>query len=181
MIFIAGAMVFFAVNYGERQPINPEDGYVVEGDLLQTLTPTPGTVLSFKGDNTNPIAYAIMSAEHNDNKDISAGVFTVLGSDYSKAYAGKELTITIRARAGQSKPADTFLVAFLASTGGRIKWQPFTPTKDFSDFVLTTKLGTFNAEKPEIYFGVWPDAKGKGRSIEVEKYEVRVTEPAIDG
>ncbi len=180
MTLIAGAMVFFALNYGERQPIDPEDGYVIEGDLLQTLTPTPGTVLSFKGDSTNPIAYAVMSADYNDNKDISAGVFTVLGEEYFKAYAGENLTITVRARAAKRKPSDTFLISFLAPTAGRIKWQPFVPTEEFTDFVLTTKLGPFKPEKPEIYFGIWPDAKGDGRGIEVEKYEVRVSNPVKD-
>jgi len=80
----------------------------------------------------------------------------------------------VRARAAQSNPADRFSIGFFTFTDGKVPWRHFTPSRSFSDYELTTTLGAYNAEQPEIYFGIWPDTDGNRGVIEVEKYEIVV-------
>jgi len=173
---VAGAMVWFAYNYGEREEIDPSQGFVIDGTLLQMLTASPGTSLTLKGDGINPISSAVMGADFKSNVQPSPGVFAVLGPEYSKAYAGKDLVLTVRARAAAEKPSEKFMIGFFPYTTGRVRWQTFKPTPDYNDFTIETTLGPYNAEQPEIYFGVWPDKDGERRSIEVQRYEVRISE-----
>lgn len=175
-IVVAGAMVWFALQYGDREEIDPSQGFVIEGTLLQMLTASPGTSLSLEGDGINPISSAVMGADFKSNVQPSAGVFAVLGPEYSKAYAGKDLVLTVRAKAADDKPSEKFMIGFFPYTTGRVKWQTFEPSADYENFTISTTLGPYNAEQPEIYFGVWPDKDGQSRSIEVQRYEVRLSD-----
>ncbi len=170
-------MIFAALTFGEKAPTaDPMDGYKVSGTSLQGLVASPGTTMSFAGDKTNPIAYAVLGADFKANEQKSPGVFTLMAPQYSKAYAGKKLRLTVRARAGKTKPSRQFFMAFFAFTEGRKGWQKFEPTAEFQDFEVITKLGAYNAEQPEIYFAVWPDSSGDGRTLEVESFEVEIIE-----
>ena len=175
---IGAAMIAFALRAGgPAEVVDPLKGYEVSGTMLQILTVAPGTTMELKGDGVNPISYAVMSAHAGPEEAPSAGIFAMMGEEYSRAYAGKTLNLTIRARAGQKNPAPQFLIGFFKRGKGRLTWQKFTPTAEYSEYNLTTILGPFDAEQPELYFGIWPDAKGKGQTIEVESYKVSVAEP----
>jgi len=171
MTIIAGAMIYIAMSWGEgAQPINPEEGFVLQGAELQYLTKSPGTNADIVG-----VDHMVMSADFRADQQPSQGVFATLGADYAKAYGGRKLELTIRARAAQSQPAGEFQIAFLTlpPVKGSFTWRNFAPTSEFQDFKVTTTLGSFDVDNPVLYLGVWPDAKGKGRAIEVERYEVR--------
>ncbi|NNE57299.1 MAG: hypothetical protein HKN36_04245 [Hellea sp.] len=168
---IAGSMIFFAWSRGEAPaPISAAQGFELKGPDLQRLTAAPGTTLSFAGD----YSYAILSADFTSDVQKSAGVFVLLDSRYSEVLAGKDLKITIRARAGSDKPSERFMITFLPHTTGKIRWQTFEPTQEFQDYSVTTTLGPYLKDLPEIYFGVWPDKDGRGGTLEVAKYEIKV-------
>jgi len=172
-VLIAGSMVFFAWSRGEApEPITAADGFVIKGPDLQRLTAAPGTTLSFSKD----YSHAVMGADFTSDVQKSAGVFVLLDARYSEVLAGKDLEITVRARAGTSKPSQQFMVTFLPHTSGKVRWKTFEPTAEFQDYKLTTTLGPFLKDQPEIYFGIWPDKDGRSRTLEVEKYEIRVAE-----
>jgi len=171
IILAAGVMVYIALNWGDGpHEGNPDDGWVIEGAELDGLVPSPGTFLTMKGTDS-----AILTADFRVDQTRSQGVFTTLAGNYAKSYGGKKLQLTIRAKAADENPAQTFQIAFLPvpSVKGRFGWRDFTPTDKFQDFVITTKLAAFDVDDPVIYFGVWPDKDGKGGGIEVERYAVR--------
>ena len=175
MTLIAGAMVFFAVNYGEPPPpINPEEGFVLKGPDLQYLTPPAGTRMRLEGTE-----YIVLSADFKSDEQPSQGVFATLSSDYVNAYVGREIELIIRARASASDPTDAFKIGLFTvpSTKGRIGWKTYNPGPEFKDYKLITTLSNFAVDDPVMYFGIWPDADGEGRNLDVQRYEVRLVEP----
>ncbi len=174
---VFGAMIFVALRAGgPQEKVNPLNGYEVSGTMLQTLTVAPGNTMVLKGDSINPITYAVMSAHLKPEDAPSAGIFVMLGGDYSKAYEGKTLDLKIRARAGQKKPSESFLIGFFRPGKGRVNWQRFTPTPEFSDYEIRTELGPYTPGDQEIYFGIWPDPKGEQGTLEVEQYSLKIVE-----
>lgn len=167
---IAGAMVYVAFYWGGGpQPVNPEEGYLVKGTELQYLTPSPGT-------NTKLVEldFATMSADFRPEQSPSQGVFTTLDSSYAKAYEGRQIELTVRARAGQTNPSDKIQIAFLTvpPVKGRFGWREFSIGPDFEDIKIPVQLDAFDVSDPVIYFGIWPDPEGKGRTVDVELMQV---------
>ena len=177
MAAILGAMVLVALRAGgATEVIDPLKGYEISGTGLQTLTIAPGNTADLKGDNINPIKYAVMSSHLTPEEAPSAGIFVMLGEDYSKAYEGKTLDLKIRARAGQKNPSKKFKIGFFRQGKGNVGFKDFIPTPEFSDYGFQVELGPFNPDKPEIYFGIWPDPKGEQGTIEVEQYSLKIVE-----
>ncbi len=174
IMILAGVLIYLALNWGEGPSYgNPENGWVVEGADLNGLTKSPGTTLTMKG-----VDKAILKGNFTAKEMPSQGVFTTLSGDYSRAYGGRELELTIRARAADENPSETFQIGFFTvpPVKGRFFWRDFTPTPEYQDFTIKTRLEEFPPGKPVIYFGVWPDKDGKGGQIEVERFEVRPVE-----
>lgn len=168
---LAGGMIYWALNWGDGpQDGDPKDGWVVSGAELNGLTRSPGTELTMKG-----VDKAILKANFAADEQPSQGVFTTLAGNYAREYGGRTLELTIRARAADTNPAETFQIALLTvpPVKGRFRWKDFTATNDYQDFTIKTRLDPFSVKDPVIYFGVWPDAEGKGGQIEVERFEVR--------
>ena len=175
MALIAGAMIYVALYWGGGpQPINPEEGYVVQGTELQFLTKSPGTNSELNGLN-----YAVMSASFRPDQQPSQGVYTTLDATYAKAYEGRKIELVLRARAGQENPTDKIQIAFLTvpPVKGRFGWRDHTVEAEFSDIRIPVNLGEFDVSDPVIYFGIWPDPEGKGRTVEVEKILVKPVKP----
>lgn len=171
IILVVCAMVYFALNWGDGpREGRPDEGWVVQGADLDGLVASPGTFVTMKG-----VDSAILRADFTADQQPSQGVFTTLAGSFAKSYSGKKLKLTIRAKAADDNPATKFQMAFLIvpAIKGRFGWRDFALTDEFQDFTVTTKLGTFDVNDPVIYFGVWPDAEGKGGQIEVTKFEVK--------
>lgn len=171
IMIVVGAMIYLAMNWGEGPSYgNPNDGWVVKGADLNGLTRSPGTELVMKG-----VDKAVLKANFTAKEMPSQGVFTTLSGEYSRAFSGRKLELTIRARAADQNPSDTFQIALLTvpPVKGRFGWKDFQPTSEYQDFSITTRLDEFPEGKPVIYLGVWPDKEGKGGQIEVERFEVK--------
>jgi len=174
MILAAGIMIYIALFWGDGpQKGDPEEGWVIQGAELNGLTKSPGTNLKMKGVDT-----ALMWADFTADQQPSQGVFTTLAGDYARSYGGRNLELTISARAADDNPAETFQVAFLTvpAVKGRFGWRDFKLTNEFQDFKIKTELTAFEVDDPVIYFGIWPDAEGKGGQIEVKRYSVKPVE-----
>ncbi|PHR91581.1 MAG: hypothetical protein COA69_10310 [Robiginitomaculum sp.] len=153
------------------------EGYVLAGEDMQRLTQAPGTLMTFETDSKGKVLYAVMSA--NLPKKLappSAGVFDVLNPPYEQAFAGRDLKITITARAGQQNPLEKFQTAYFSSdtTSG---WQVFTLTPDFEDYVFTftppAKTGVLGAE----YIGIWPGIEGRMKTVEIQNMKIEIIKP----
>jgi len=174
MALIGALMVYMALYWGEGpEPINPEEGYLVKGPELQYLVKSPGTSSELMG-----VDYVVMSASFKADEEPSQGVFTTLGAEFAKAYEGRKLELIIRARAGSERPAKSFQIAFLTvpPVNGSFTWREFTPSPEFIDHKIPITLGKFPSDEAVMYLGIWPDADGDRRTIEVERYEVRLIE-----
>jgi len=170
LLFVA-VTIYFALHWGgDPNYGDPDEGWVVEGTDLNGLTRSPGTELSMKG-----VDKAILRANFRADEQPSQGVFTTLSGDYSSAYGGRTLELTIRARAADENPAETFQLALLTvpPVKGRFGWRNHKATNEYKDFVIKTKLESFQSRDPVIYFGIWPDAEGKGGQIEIERISVK--------
>ncbi len=175
---LAGFIIYQAFYWGGGpEPINPEEGYVVKGTELQYLKPSPGTFTELEG-----LDHAVMSADARADQRPSQGVFTTLGPDYAQAYQGRTLDLTVRAKSGGQNPSDSLQIAFLTvpAIKGRFGWRKFPLTSEYQDITIRVKLADFTDEimdaadvdDPVVYFGIWPDPEGKGRTIHVKSYAV---------
>ncbi len=171
IILVAGIMIYIALFWGDGpKKGDPEDGWVIQGSDLNGLTKSPGTSLKMNG-----VDAAIMTADFTVDQTRSQGIFTTLAGDYALNYGGRELELIVRARAANENPAKKFQIAFLTvpAIKGRFGWRTFDLTNEYQDYKIKTKLAPFEVDDPVIYFGVWPDAEGKGGHMEVTRYSVK--------
>ena len=184
-MLIIGAMIVAAFMAGgaglavDQPAVNPEtDGYTLEGDALRVLVASPGTTVDYAQDQQLTGEYSIAAA-HMLRRDAppSAGVFAELGPIYEAAFATNNLSVTVRARAGKDRPAESFTVHYYSVGAGDSEAQMFTPTDEFQDYNFTFRPGAQRGDPGTDFIGIWPDVDGKSGTIEIERIRVEIVSP----
>ena len=174
---IAAALMAGGGKSGLQQPdVNPEvDGFTLEGDALRALVASPGTTVDYAQDQQLAGEYSIAAA-HMLRREAppSAGVFAELGPVYEAAFAENNLKITVRARAGQDRPAQSFTVNYYSVGSGDSTPQTFTPTDEFQDYSFNFRPNAPRGDPGTDFVGVWPDVAGKSGAIEIERIRVEI-------
>lgn len=150
------------------------DGLIVSGNDLKTLALAPGTVAEFSKD-ANGQTIAVLSTNIARNMvSPSAGVFVILGPRFKKAFAGRKLRLTLRARSSSIDPLNSFDMAYFALGGGRTGWKRFTLTDRFEDYILTFRPAVVTDGPNTDYFGVWPGQDGNNAKMDVQSFRIEV-------
>jgi len=181
-VLIIGAMIVAAFMAGgaglavDVPSVDPEtDGFTLEGDALRVLVASPGTTVDYAQDQQLTGEYSIAAA-HMLRRDAppSAGVFAELGPVYEAAFATKNLEITVRARAGRDRPAESFTVQYYSVGAGDSEAQTFMPTKEFQDFSFNFRPNAQRGDPGTDFVGLWPDVSGKSGALEIERIHVEI-------
>lgn len=162
---------------GLDQPdVNPEtDGYTLEGDALRALVASPGTTVDYAQDQQLTGEYSIAAA-HMLRREAppSAGVFAELGPVYEAAFAENNLKITVRARAGKDRAAESFTVNYYSAGAGDSAPQTFAPTDEFQDYSFNFRPNAPRGDPGTDFVGIWPDVSGKSGTLEIERIRVEI-------
>lgn len=152
-----------------------ETGYEVQGEALRNLINSPGTTVNFALDNDGKVSNAVMAA-HLGKAEAppSAGVFVTLGPAYETAFGGKELEITVRAKAGAENPSETFTAQYFTSGTGDSRPEPMNLTGQYQDYSFTFTPKPSAGEPSADYIGIWPSLDGQKRTMDVESIRVKV-------
>ncbi len=168
-------MIAYALSYGDHEPIDPSQGYLLEGRGLETLTTGPGTFYDLVGDPVNPYAYTTLSANQSlAAAPQSAGVFATLSREYKTEFAGKDIEIIVTARAGQTNPVSEFKISYFATGAGDTGWKDFIAGKEFQEFKLVYTPKKATSDFDVDYLGIWPDVKGESKTLDVKSLRVRI-------
>ena len=150
-------------------------GYVLSGNNLQHLTSGPGTLVGFANDEAGMVTHVIASTNLPKNMvAASAGLFGTLGPNYERAFGGKELKITVRARASGDNPLEQFQAAYFTGGAGSSGWKNFALTPEYSDYSFTFTPRKSEGKAGVDYIGIWPGIEGKGQTMDVKFFKVEV-------
>jgi len=172
-------MIYFAMSKADYTVLTKEmileNGFIVEGEDLSTLTASLGTLYSYTGKTSEMSAFVTMKSNiARKDTPASAGIFAPLGPDYEAAFAQKNLKMTVRARQGQKNPLEHFDMGYFTSDVGDSGWirQALTPNwQDYSiEFTPNVPVNKLEVD----YLGVWPGDNGRHETMDVQFIKVDV-------
>ncbi|MEP4193028.1 MAG: hypothetical protein ABJN51_18200, partial [Sneathiella sp.] len=147
---IVALMIAVALSFGDRVDLTDvdvwRDGYTMSGEDLVRLTAQPGTQAVFVAAAGGEPAYArLTSTAARDSLPPGPGVFAPLGPRYERAFATRNLRMTITARASRLNPLETFDIGYFSAGSGDSGWKRKTLTPDWSEYVLEFRPGALTA------------------------------------
>ena len=150
-------------------------GYLAEGEDLRGMVNSPGTSINFALNSEGKVSNAILSAHLTKAAaPPSAGVFVTLGPNYEKAFGGKKIQLTVRAKAGADNPSDSFAYQYFTAAVGDSPQQIFELTGEYEDDVITFNPRPPSGEPGSDYIGMWPDLTGNKRTMDLQSISVKV-------
>ena len=179
LALIAG-MIWFALSRAQLSDIISADvcksGYIVEGEDLVFLQAGPGTNYDyFAAQRDNPAYVSLYSHIARDKADPpSAGVFAPVGYQYAQVFHGKNIRMTIRAKAAHRNPLESFDAGYFSLTAGATQWQTFELTDSFQDYSFDFAPRKTEGPQDIDYFGIWPGVEGNQNMMDVEKFQVKI-------
>ncbi len=164
-------------NPGGRPRDIVNDGYLLSGARLQSLTAAPGTIVRFKPAQDGKPLLAVLSS-NNPRKlaGPSAGVFGTLGPNYEDVFGGRTLEITITARAGREDPLEEFSAGYFTAGAGDSGWRKFTLAEEFAEYSFTFTTRRPQGKPGNDYVGIWPGEEGKNRTMELKSIRVKLVD-----
>lgn len=169
---LIGGMIYFALSLQVDNTPDNADIFVLEGEGLSQLFPSPGTTIKLSDTLVQSEKFVLLSAHMDrDLAPPSAGVFATLGSAYEASFGGSNIKITVRARQAAASPAAAMELGYFTDGSGDSEWQKMPLTAEYENYSFN-----FSPLPPKgdgnDYVGIWPDAKGEGGAIEVKRVSV---------
>jgi len=149
------------------------NGFVIAGEDLSLLTASPGTIFTPVKNMAGAVDF--IEARATQPRDIappSAGVFGILGPEYEKAFADKEIKITVTARQAKTNPAQRMEIGYFTTGAGDSGWIKKELTTDFTDHVITFRPGLPQGDPGNDYIGVWPAREGLQHGVDIKSMTV---------
>ena len=180
LVLVIAGILYLAVLPGIRHGnLSPDDivneGYTLSCLDLHKLTAAPGTEVYFAdGQNQLPLLAVLLSNETREFAGESAGVFGTLGPNYEAGFGGRELEITITARAGRDKPLSKFEAQYFTIDAGDSGWHNFTLSENFEDYSFTFTPKPPEGKPGSDFVGIWPGDEGKSETMELKSIRIRV-------
>ncbi len=150
------------------------DSVVARGATLNNLQTGDGIGFEPGPDEDGPGYIRARASKPSDVPPLSAGLFLSLSPAQERALAGRPLRVSVVARARGANPAEQFKFGyFVADERKDSGWETFTPTPNFETYSFTfTPEGKTGEPNPD-YVGLWPDADGEGRTLDIAQIAVR--------
>lgn len=179
---IVAGMVALALSFGERIDLTDREiwdaGYVMSGEDLIRLTAQPGTQAVFVAAAGGEPAYArLTSTAARDSLPKGPGVFAPLGSQYERAFATRNLRMTVTARASRINPTDSFDIGYFSAGSGDSGWKRKTLTSDWAQYTMEFRPGALTDRQGLDHASIWPGETGELLNVDVKEIRVTVLDP----
>lgn len=181
-ILIVAALVGAAL-WPARHNSGPTDaeiisgGFVLEGANLQKMVAAKGTVMTYVAQGDGAPYVQLSSDIPRDIAPPSAGVFSLLGSQYEKLFGGQVLKMTISARARGPHALEQFESGYFTAGNGDSGWFRFQLTDEFKDYGFLFSPAKPSGAPSSDYFGIWPGVDGKNEQMQVRRMRIEIVPP----
>jgi len=179
---IAVAMVAYALSLGERIELTDceiwEAGYTMEGEDLIRLTAQPGTQAVYVAAAGGQPAYArLTSTAARDSLPPGPGVFAPLGPQYERAFATRNLRMSVTARTSRLNGLESFDIGYFSAGSGDSGWKRKTLDIDWSSYVMEFRPGALTGRQGLDHASIWPGETAELLNVDVQKITVEVLDP----
>jgi len=177
-VLVIGGIIAYALSFAEETvEFNTAQGFELSGEDLQYLLPPERLEFSVSTDSqTGELAAILTSNVNKKTAPPSAGISVRLGPDFEKAFEGKTIEVTIRARAGDISPTPAFQMGYFSIGANSSGWKDYTPSAEYQDYTLRFKKAVPKGETGGDFAGIWPDLDGVGRTLNISSIKVNVVE-----
>jgi len=170
------AIIGIALSFGGGENLTDEqiiaDGWQLSGPDLNALTISPGSNGAYVDEDGGYIQLSQFTPDGEG--PASVGVFATLGPAHERAFAGRPLQISFRARAGQISPLDQFDVAYYSMEGAPSGWTTFELSSNWEDYTLNYTPPIINAAANVDLIALFPGRTGENKTIDLASIEVEV-------
>jgi hypothetical protein len=180
--FVA-VIVGFALSFGENVELSEREiwtnGYVMAGEDLSRLTAQPGTQAIFVASSNGQPAYARLSstAARASLPSDKPGVFAPIGPQYEAAFAGRDLRLTITARASAINGLKVFDMGYFTDGSGDSAWLRKPLGANWSEYVMTFRPRELTDRRGLDYFSIWPGETAEVLNMDVKEMRIEVLNP----
>ena len=178
---LVGGMIWYALSFTKDvPPIDISKGYEVSGEDLQYFLVPQQLEFSLQTDEEIGQTVAVLTSSVNiQTAPPSAGINMRLGPEFETAFAGRDIEMTVRARAGDLLPTPQFKIGYFSIDGSTTGWQSFTPTAAYADYKISLKKAPLTGEPRGDHAGIWPDLEGQGRTLNIASITVKAVTPEL--
>ncbi|MGB6230769.1 MAG: hypothetical protein WBF53_11670 [Litorimonas sp.] len=171
------AMVGLALSFGGGESLDEarilEDGYTLSGMDLEALTISPGSEGVYVDEDGGYIQ--LLQFTPDGVGPSSIGVFATLPADYERAFAGRQLRVTMRARASRTQPLGAFDAAYYTlDGGGSSPWRTFELTSDWQDHSYIYTPPIVDAPENVDLVAVFPGKEGERERMDLAELRIEV-------
>lgn len=174
---VVAGIVTLALRPGGTNSSGEVNSWELAGEALDALQVSPGTTLEYQPDEGGYVRLSAFTPF--DQGPGSVGIFASLGPAQERSFAGQEIEITLRARAGAGDPLEAFDSAYFPIEGPASDWERFQLGSDWQSYTYRYTPAIVPAEPNVDLISIWPGKLGEQKVMELAS--VRVEKVAPDG
>jgi hypothetical protein len=148
-------------------------GWIVSGDGLSEFTSAAGTAAIFLPES-NPRRIQARANRTREQAPGSPGLYYTLAPPLMRAYAGKEIEVSVTLRAAPSDGAERTEINFFMLNASASGWNSFEVPNDFQTVNFRWRIPVEDSDRPGLV-AFWPDQSGQNKGIEVRDLSVKLT------
>jgi hypothetical protein len=173
---LIGGMIAFALSFGGGAALSDDDilalGWRMEGPALRNLNVSPGTEVRYIDEEGGFVRLSAFTPF--DVGPGSVGVFASLGADYERAFAGREIEISLRVRAADRNGLEAFDTAYFPIEAPASDWQVFRLSPDWQDLSFTFSPDIVAAPPNVDLLSIWPGKAGESLAMDLAQIRIEV-------
>ncbi|MGJ8558802.1 MAG: hypothetical protein ACSHX3_01060 [Litorimonas sp.] len=175
-VLVIAAIIGVALYFGEGEGLFDQqiisEGWQLSGPDLNALTVSPGSNGAFVNEEGGYIQLSQFTPDGEGPTSI--GVFATLGPAHERAFAGRDLRLTFRARAGRINPLKTFDVAYYPMEGPPSAWTTFELGSDWQDYTVDYSPPIIDAMENVDLIAIFPGRAGESKTVDLALIKVEV-------
>lgn len=175
-VLVIAAIIGVALSFGEGEGLSDQqivsEGWQLSGPDLNTLTVSPGSNGAFVNEEGGYIQLSQFTPDGEGPASI--GVFATLGPAHERAFAGRDLRLTFRARAGRINPLKEFDVGYYPMEGPPSGWTTFELGSDWQEYTVNYTPPIIDAVENVDLIAIFPGRAGESQTIDLASIKVEV-------
>ena len=174
-LLVAG-MIAFALSLGGGDALTDEEivaeGWTLEGPALRNLTVSPGINMSYRDAEGGYVQLSAFTPY--DVGPGSIGTFATLGPDHERAFAGRPLRVTLRARRAARDGLQAFDTAYFPVEALPSPWAVFPLEDDWTEHSFEFTPPIVAAEPNVDLLSVFPGKAGEQKVMDLAAIRIEV-------
>lgn len=175
-VLVIAGIIGLALSFGEGEAFSDNqiisDGWQISGPELNALTISPGSNGAYVDEDGGYIQLSQFTPDGEGPASI--GVFATLGPAHERAFAGRLLRLSFRARAGRINPLKEFDVAYYSMEGEPSGWTTFALGPDWQDYTVDYSPPIIAAMENVDLVAVFPGRAGENETIDLASIRIEV-------